>query len=206
MIYNYIKENYGKGDPIFFNDLPCTSKGYLRHEIKKLVDEGKIKRVYNGVYYLPYTTILGTEGGMSILKYVDKKYKKSKGIIFGYTTGLQLVNRAGFTSQNSAFIEVCSNKATSRQRINVVDGIRIIIYKPKTEITNDNVSTLQFLDLLSLLDKFCEIEGIELKERIKRFILLNNVNLSLLKNYLSLFPEKIYKYLYLGDVKFDGVA
>ena len=40
---------------------------------EKLVDDGKLERLFNGVYYLSYTTILGTKGKMSIDKYVDKK-------------------------------------------------------------------------------------------------------------------------------------
>ena len=73
MIYNYILENFRYGEPIFFAELPGKSKDYLRQEIKKLVDEGALERLYNGVYYLPYTTVLGTRGRVSIDKYVEKK-------------------------------------------------------------------------------------------------------------------------------------
>ena len=62
MVYDYIINNYTYGDPIFLSELPGESRDYLRQEMKKLVDEGKLERLYNGVYYLPYTTILGTKG------------------------------------------------------------------------------------------------------------------------------------------------
>ena len=57
MIYNYILEKFEYGEPIFFSELPGKSKDYLRQQIKKLVDNGNLERLYNGVYYLPYTTI-----------------------------------------------------------------------------------------------------------------------------------------------------
>ena len=64
MLYNYILENYQKDEPIFLSELPGKSKEAIRQEMKKLTDEGKIERLYNGVYYLSYKTILGTKGKM----------------------------------------------------------------------------------------------------------------------------------------------
>ena len=52
MLYNYILENYQKDEPIFLSELPGKSKEAIRQEMKKLTDEGKIERLYNGVYYL----------------------------------------------------------------------------------------------------------------------------------------------------------
>ena len=100
MVYDYIVENYKNGDPIFLSELPYKSKDYLRQEMKQLTDEGKLERVYNGVYYLSYPTILGTKGKMSIERYIDKKYLNTGGKASGYVTGLQLANKYGFTSQN----------------------------------------------------------------------------------------------------------
>ena len=47
MVYDYIIKNYKKGEPIFLAELPGNSKDYLRQEMKKLVDEGKLERLYN---------------------------------------------------------------------------------------------------------------------------------------------------------------
>ena len=149
MIYDYIIENYDKDEPIFLSELPGNSKDYLRQEMKQLVDDGKIERLYNGVYFLAYTTILGTKGKVSIDKFIEKKYTQSKGETTGYITGIQLANMYGFTTQNPACIEVCSNEATTKQRKIDVDGRKIIVYKPLAEITKENKSALQFLDLMS---------------------------------------------------------
>ncbi len=42
MVYDYIIDNYSNGEPIFLSELPGNSKDYLRQEMKKLVDEGKL--------------------------------------------------------------------------------------------------------------------------------------------------------------------
>ena len=70
MLYDYLIENYEEGEPIFLSEIPGNSRDYVRQEMKKLVDEGKLERLYNGVYYLSYTTILGTKGKISVDKYV----------------------------------------------------------------------------------------------------------------------------------------
>lgn len=51
-----------QNEPIFLSELPGDSRDYVRQEMKKLVDDGKLERLFNGVYYLSYTTILGTKG------------------------------------------------------------------------------------------------------------------------------------------------
>ena len=136
MLYDCILKNYDKDEPIFLSELPGDSRDYVRQEMKKLVDDGKLERLFNGVYYLSYTTILGTKGKMSIDKYVDKKFIKSNGRVTGYITGIQLANMYGFTTQTPACIEVCSNEATTKQRKLCIDGRNLIVYKPITEITN----------------------------------------------------------------------
>ena len=196
MIYNYIVENYKNGDPIFFSELPGESKGYLRQEMKQLVDDGRLERLYNGVYYLSYRTILGTKGRVSMDRYIEKKYLNGG----GYVTGLQLANKYGFTTQNPSCYEVCSNEATTKQRKQVVDGNTIIVYKPVTAITEKNKSVLQFLDLMSMLDKYSEIAGKELVIRLKKYVKTVKVDFSVVKELLSLYPDKVYRNIYEGGL------
>ena len=110
MIYDYIVKNYQKGDPIFLSELPGASKDYVRQETKRLADEGRLERLYNGVYFLPYTTILGTKGKVSMDRYIDKKYLSSRGKTSGYITGLQLANQLGFTTKTRAVMRFAATK------------------------------------------------------------------------------------------------
>ena len=200
MIYEYIVENYKNGDPIFLYELPGESRDYLRQEMKQLADEGKLERLYNGVYLLPYVTILGTKGKVSIDKYIEKKYLSSGGRTTGYITGLQLANKFGFTTQNPSCYEVCSNEATTKQRKQIVDGRTIVIYKPVTDITGENKSALQFLDLMSTIDRYSEVSGEELKSRLKKFIKTTAVDFSVVKEFLSLYPDRVYRNIYEGGL------
>ena len=200
MLYDYILKNYEKDEPIFLSELPGDSRDYVRQEMKKLVDDGKLERLFNGVYYLSYTTILGTKGKMSIDKYVDKKFIKSNGRVTGYITGIQLANMYGFTTQTPACIEVCSNEATTKQRKLCIDGRNLIVYKPITEITKENQTALQFLDLMTTIDKYSEISGNLLRMKLKEFVNILNVDFSIVKRYIALFPDRVYRNIYQGGL------
>ena len=200
MLYDYILKNYEKDEPIFLSELPGDSRDYVRQEMKKLVDDGKLERLFNGVYYLSYTTILGTKGKMSIDKYVDKKFIKSNGRVTGYITGIQLANMYGFTTQTPACIEVCSNEATTKQRKLCIDGRNLIVYKPITVITKENQTALQFLDLMTTIDKYSEISGNLLRMKLKEFVNILNVDFSIAKRYIALFPDRVYRNIYQGGL------
>ena len=193
-IFSAYLENYEEGEPIFLSELPGNSKDYVRQEMKKLVDEGKLERLYNGVYYLSFTTILGTKGKISVDKYVDKKYLNNKSN--GYITGLQLANFYGFTIQNPSCIEVCSNEATTKQRKLNIDGRDLIVYKPVVKINDENASTLQFLDLMTTIDRYSELTGDEFKSKLSDYVEKEKIDFSLVKEYLSLFPDRTYRNLY----------
>jgi len=200
MIYDYLVKNYKYGDAIIESQLPCASVSYLRQELKKLNDTGKLERVFNGVYILPYTTILGTKGKLSISDFIQRKYLLENENIIGYITGLQLCNKLGFTTQNPACYEVCSNAATTKQRKLEVDGNRIIIYQPPTQINVDNSKELQFLDLMSCIDRYNELPRKEYIKKLRKYILESKLDFAKVKASLQYYPDRTYKNLYVGGV------
>lgn len=200
MLYEYIISNFDKDEPIFLSELPGNSPNYIRQEMKRLVDAGKIERLYNGAYYLAYTTILGTKGKVSIDKFVEKKYISFNGKVSGYITGIQLANMYGFTTQNPSYIEVCSNEATTRQRKLEVGGRKIIVYKPLAEITEENKTALQFLDLMTSIDRYSELSGEILQKKLVEFVRALNVDFGKVRKYISLFPDKVYRNIYHGGL------
>ncbi len=200
MLIDYIKENYQEGEPIFLDELPGNSKNYICQEVKALVDKGILERLYNGVYFLSYTTILGTKGQVSIDQYVSKKYIDSNDEIIGYKTGLEILNEYGFTSQNPSVIEVCSNQASSKQRKFDIGGRKIIVYKPLAKVTKENYKSLQFLDMMNVVDKYSELSFDELKEKIQEYVKENQINFSQVKEYLPLYPDRVYRNLYIGGL------
>ena len=189
MLYDYIVSNFEKDEPIFLVELPGKSPESIRQEMKKLTDEGKMERLYNGVYYRSYETILGTKGKVSVDKFIQKRYLEANGAISGYITGIQLANMYGFTTQNPSCYEVCSNEASTKQRKLDIDGRQIIVYKPVVEISPENKGALQFLDLMSTIDKYSEIQGEEFVKKIKNFISFAGVDFKEVKKYIGLFPD-----------------
>ena len=159
-----------------------------------------MERLYNGVYYQSYTTILGTKGKISIDKYIEKRFLKRNGNTTGYITGLQLANIYGFTTQNSSCYEVCSNEATTKQRRVDVDGRQIIVYKPVVNVSRENKGSLQFLDLMSTIDKYCEIRGDEFTSKIEAFISNVGVDFNQVKQFIDLFPDRVYRNIYEGGL------
>ena len=196
MIYEYILNNYKKSEPIFLNEIPGSSKDVVRQEMKRLTDEGKLGRLYNGVYYIPYKTILGTDGKVSIDQFIEKKYLS----VGGYMTGLSLVNKYGFTSQNPSIYEICSNEATTKQRKLDIDGNNLIIYKPLVPITKDNIKELEFLSLMSIIDKYSEISGEEYKRKLREYVNMVGINFIIVKEFISFFPNVVYKNIYEGGL------
>lgn len=200
MLYDYIVANYQKDEPIFLAELPGDSRDYVRQEMKRLTDENKLERLYNGVYYLTYKTILGTKGKVSVEKYIEKKYLLVNKETIGYKTGLWLANEFGFTTQNPSCYEICSNKATTKQRKTNIDGKQLIIYKPVVTITSNNKSALQFLDLMSNIDKYSEIDGVERRKKLLQFIDYIKVDFDVVKEILPLYPDRVYRNIYEGGL------
>ena len=200
MLYDYIISNYQKDEPIFLAELPGKSRESVRQEMKKLTDEGKIERLYNGVYYLAYRTILGTKGKVSVDTFVRKRFLEANGQTIGYITGIQLANMYGFTTQNPSCFEVCSNEASTKQRKLDIDGRQIIVYKPVADITKENRGALQFLDFMGTIDKYSEVSGDEFTSKLKSFVITVGVDFEQVKKYLPLFPDRVYRNIYQGGL------
>ena len=187
------------------SELPGKSREAIRQEMKKLADDGKIERLYNGVYYRAYKTILGTRGKVSVDKFVQKKFLEANGETSGYITGIQLANMYGFTTQNPSCYEICSNEASTKQRKLNIDGRDIIVYKPVVDISKDNKGALQFLDFMSTVDKYSEINGEEFTIKLKSFITIAEVDFQLVKKYIYMFPDRVYRNIYQGGLMHELV-
>ena len=196
MIYDYLIKTFNKGEPFFLSEIPTKSKAYLKLEMKRLVDKGLVSRYLKGVYYLPYKTILGTDGKVSFNDYIKKKYFFNGDIAIGYLTGVALANMYGFTTQVSAVYSIVSNVATTKERkINIKDR-RVIIYKPYVKITNENVNELEFLEMMRIIDIYAEDKTDEIKKEINKYIENKKIDFNKVKKYINYFPNIVYKNIY----------
>ena len=198
MLIDDLKKQYTEqGEAILLEDLLKDYGIGVEQEVKALVESKQLEQFEEGVYFLSYTTILGTEGTMSIRDYVYKKFVRGGN---GYETGVEILNRFRFTTQNSAVYEICTNKTTEERQELSLDGYRVFLYNPKTHITEKNAVTLQFLDLMNSLLRISEITGEELRDSVKKYVEINDVDFSLVKQYVDLYPDTIYKAFYKGGI------
>lgn len=196
MLYDYLVENYKPNEPIFVSDIdfPVTNNN-LRQMLKNLCDAGKIKRFDNGIYYIPLVSRL--KGGSSIAPdtVVRYKYVARNGKINGYYSGFTFANQMGLTTQVPYVVEIVSNTASAKVREVDIKGQRIILRKPRVEITEHNYRILQFLDLLKDIDIYAD-DNIEVSERLNKYVRDEKMCQEELDKYISYFPDKVYRNLY----------
>ena len=78
--------------------------------------------------------------------------------------------------------------------------MKVIIYKPVTEITRYNKDALQFLDMMTYLDKYSELTGESLKEKLNDYKKKRNLDFNIVKKYLYLYPDCVYRNIYNGGL------
>lgn len=202
MIYNYILKKFNYGDPIFLSEIPGKSKAYTRLAVKKLVDKGELERFYNGAYFLPYKTVLGTRGKVSFEKFLEKKFLLNNNKTFGFIGGVRLANMYGFTTQNASGYDIYSNAATTKQRTLTIDNRKVNVYKPYVKINKGNVKVLEFLELIRNVYKCSELSDKDIKRKINKYIKIYNINFNKVKKYIEYYPNIIFRNFYkLGLMK-----
>ena len=197
MLYEYLKSNYQPNEPIFVSDikLPVTDVN-LRRMFKNLCDERKIKRFDKGVYYIPKESRLKGGVPLGVDAVTKAKYVFRNGKIEGYYSGYTFANQLGITTQVPYVIEIVSNGASARFREIDVKGRKVILRKPKTEVTADNFKVLQLLDLLSNITQYADEDIKDASLRLKTYIKNEGISQEAIDLYIRDYPERIYKNMY----------
>ena len=130
-IYSYLQKKYGLNDPIFLSDLevPGVKPASLRPQLKKLIEDGRLKRFDAGIYYLPSRSMFRFGSMMSPDDVIRKKYLLDGDSQCGYLSGIMFANQLGLTTQVPATYEVYTNKATTDYRDTTMGSIRICIHQ-----------------------------------------------------------------------------
>lgn len=204
MLYEYLKENYTDGEPIFANDveLPNMTEENLRYHFKKLTDDGIICRFEPGIYYFPKTNMLGEKLQLSADTVALHKYIMRRGKRVGYYSGYTLANRMGLSTQVPFTEEITSNYAPAPVRELTMKNRKYIIRRPAVEITEENVKVLQFLDCLKDVDKCAEEEMEVCGEILTRYAIENGITKKKVDMFISNYPMKVYKAIYETGVKY----
>lgn len=197
MLLEYLQKNYKVNEPIFVSDidLPVTDTN-LRQMFKVLCDSGQILRYDTGIYYLKGASRLNGGTSLSASEVAKYKYITRNNQISGYYAGYTFANQLGLTTQVPFTIEIVSNQASAKCREVRVKNQKIILRKPRTEITNDNYSVLQLLDLLKDLERYVDDDMAMAAERLSAYIKVIGIRRTDVDQYIALFPDRVYKYIY----------
>ena len=197
MLYEYLLENYKANEPIFVSDIemPVTD-GNLRQMFKTLCDTGKIKRFDTGIYYIPKASVL--KGGVPLAadEVAVAKYIIRKGKVDGFYSGYTFANQLGISTQVPYVKEIVSNNASTRVKEVNVRNKKILLRRARTEITNENYVVLQLLELLKDLEQYYDISFVNVCERLKKYVLTENIKKADVDKYIEDFPDKVYKNIY----------
>jgi hypothetical protein len=200
--YEYLLDTYGVNEPILVDEISYKdySRPWLFKELKKLRNDGKLIRFDTGVYYIPKKTVFG----ISVLnprKVVEKKYVSAGGRVYGFYSGLTLQNRAGLTTQMPNTIEVVSNNESAKVREVSVGTQKVKARRAKVEITRENVSVLQFLDLMNSLD----MNGLndDGKQTLRSFIIARGITMEGILAYTPVYPARAMKNIMESGVIYE---
>ena len=163
--------------------------------MKDLCDVGKIKRFDIGIYYLPKQSRLKGGVPLSVDTVAKYKYVCRNGNIEGYYSGYTFANMLGITTQVPYTIEIVSNNASAKVREIDLQGRRIILRKSRVPITNENYQILQFLDFLKDASVYSDENDI-FENRIRKYIVDENIKKDDVDLYIKHYPDKIYRYIY----------
>lgn len=200
-IFNELSAKFNTDEPILIEDIekmyPQRSRPWIDKAIKTLVDGKQLKRFSTGVYYIPRKTVLG-DSVLNPRKVIAKKYIQNSQDIYGYLGGTSLLNSFGLTTQVPNVITVISNNESTRGRKVEVGSQSVYLCKPPTKITKSNFKTLQFCELIRLID-LDKLDSIEIKN-LENYIKENNISLSSISKYCSVFPDSVSRKILGGPL------
>ena len=197
MLLEYLQKNYKVNETIFISDivLPVTDTD-LRQMFKVLCDSGQIFRYETGIYYMKGNTRLKGGVPLSASKVARYKYIARNDQVNGYYSGYTFANLLGLTTQVPYTIEIVSNGASAKCREVSVKNQKIILRRPRTQINKENVDVLQLLDLLKDFEQYVDQDMVVATGIISSYIKKNGMKRSDVDEYITLFPDRVYKYIY----------
>ena len=168
--------------------------------MNRLCESGSVVHYDKGVYYIPTQTSLG-QSLLNPLKVIEKKYLADNGEVFGYFSGISLLNRMGISTQVPSVLEIYTNKETSQVREVKVGRQKVVLRKARTKITSDNVMILSFLEMMNAVTPSYFNE--ERKRVVRDYIKQNRITGKDITKYAPYFPDKVMRNLIESEIIYD---
>ena len=202
---DYLKSNYKEGEPIFTDDIHIdgVNRPNLIQQLKTLSDNGKIIRIEKGIYYMPSKTRFGSSAGPAPETIARYKYISRNGKTDGYYSGNTFANMIGISTQVPMKKEIVSNNVAAIVKHILIGQQAFVLRKSNVPITNENVRTLQLLELLKNLDDHIDIDRNEAREKLTYFIDKNQITKKGVDQYIREYPDSTFRYYY--EMRLDDV-
>lgn len=197
-VFEFLKNNYKDNEPILLSEIkvPGIKDVSVRQQLKKLTQDGRIKRFDSGVYFIPRKSMFTFGSEISVEEVLRKKYLMDGNDRCGYVGGLTFANQIGLTTQLPSVYEIYTNKTAMDYREVMVANIRVIIRKPYVKVDGKNYAILQFLNLMKEIVEVSELEGAALTDRLVDYLKQKQIRFDALKPFLPYYPDRIYKNMY----------
>lgn len=177
--------------PLFIEDFVNEDTNYdtAKTLLSYYVKSGDIKRYSQGIYYIPTKTILGYST-ISFESIIERKYISDDNKVFGYYSGMSLLNTIGLSSQVPNIPEITTNNEATRKRKVKIGKRSVIVRRSNIEINNDNYLYLQFFDIFRYGDQKAIEDN---KNNVIKYFNDNKLKLNKLMEIEKLLPMKIRK-------------
>lgn len=199
MMLNALRQKYEDNEPIYLEDVLSSlgvSSSYGRTLVSKWVKEGRLRRFDRGIYYFPKKSKIFGEAAFESQRVIEDKYLGSKDAPFGYYADFTLANIAGLTTQIPAKTTIITNAEKSDRRREITLGSRkIIVSRPKKNITKENVSALSLLDLISTANKYSELSPGETVKMIQRYAVNAKISWKQIRDNIDAYPTRVSREL-----------
>ncbi|MGB3703325.1 MAG: hypothetical protein WA997_18845 [Anaerolineales bacterium] len=127
------------------------AKTLVNVNLPRIAETHDLVRYQKGIYYKAQNTPFGKTKLNPALITRDR-YTQKNGVTTGYETGASFLNQIGLTTQIPKYKKYATN--IYKYRGNKADKkLKVVIRKPRVEITEDNYLYLQLLDAIANKDK-----------------------------------------------------
>ena len=198
----YLKEKYGYNEPILREEIQFEdySSSWVSKELKRLVEQGELKRFDTGIYYIPKKMFFG-DSFLDPRKVVTRRFLSDGSKVYGYIAGISLLNMTGLSTQVPNLIEVVTNNETTRVRDLQVGKQRVRARASRTTVTKDNATTLQFLDLMNAIAPATMDETQQFM--LRNYTKNSGVTRNGVMQYAGLFPAKAMRNMMESGVTYE---
>ena len=160
-------------------------------------------RFDTGIYFLPRSSRLLKKAYLDPMKVIICKYIQSSNEIFGFFSGASFANQIGLTSQMPSVTEIITNKESTNGRTVALGGLSLRLKHPPVPVCSENAALLQFLDAVSLAEKYSELSKNAADEIFRNYIRDKKFTKKQLSDLVSVITGQTAKRLIEGGLIYE---